>query len=370
MHWGVYSILGDGEWVMYNRKIPVDEYARLGSQFAPTHFDADAWAGHAVEAGMRYAVLTSRHHDGFCLWDSQVSEFTSVKTAARRDFVAAYLKAMRKAGLRLGLYYSLLDWRVPAYWAGPRKDPEGWARFIEYVHAQVRELCTNYGSLDILWFDGCWPYDPPSWRSGELIAMIRKLQPGILINDRTALPGDFDTPENAILPSGRMWESCQTTQSAWGYHRDEKVIGPWEVLNKLCTCASKGGNLLLNVGPKPDGTFPQGCVKLLREVGAWMKAHGEGIYGSVPVTESYNYQLATQSRDTLYLHFRWGEGLHWPSWGRYWIPGMKRRVIDAWIPASGEKVPFEYRDGAVGINVPAKYPEPFGTVALRFGVAL
>jgi alpha-L-fucosidase len=365
MHWGVYSILGDGEWVMYARKIPNEEYARLGSQFAPAHFDADAWAGHAVDAGMRYAVLTSRHHDGFCLWDSQVSEFTSVKTAAKRDFVAAYVKAMRKAGLRVGLYYSLLDWRIPAYWAGPENDPEGWARFIEYVHAQVRELCTGYGKLDVLWFDGCWPYDPPSWRSEELIAMIRKLQPGILINDRTALPGDFDTPENAILPSDRMWESCQTTQTAWGYHRDEKVISLWEVLNKLCTCASKGGNLLLNVGPKPDGTFPEGCVKLLREAGAWLKANGDGIYGSVPVTEPYNYQLATQSRDVLYLHFRWGEKLHWPSWGRYWIPGVKRRVVDVWVPATGEKVPFEWRDGAVGITVPAKYPEPFGTVALR-----
>ncbi len=198
--------------------------------------------------------------------------------------------------------------------------------------------------------------------------MIRRLQPGILINDRTALPGDFDTPENAILPSERMWESCQTTQTAWGYHRDEKVISLWEVLNKLCTCASKGGNLLLNVGPKPDGTFPEPCVKLLREVGAWLRTHGDGIYGSAPVTESYNYQLATQNakRDTVYLHFRWGESLHWPSWGTYWIAGVKRRVVDAWIPATGEKVPVQFRDGAVGITVPKAYPGPFGTVALRF----
>lgn len=365
MHWGLYSLLGKGEWAMYAEKIPVEKYSKLAARFAPARFDADTWAGHAVDAGMRYAVLTTRHHDGFCLWDSQVSDFTSVKTAARRDFVAAYVKGMRKAGLRVGLYYSLLDWRFPAYWAGPVKDPDGWKRFIDYIHAQVRELCVNYGKIDVLWFDGCWPYDPPSWRSEELLAMIRKLQPGILINDRTGLAGDFDTPENAILPSGRMWESCQITQSAWGYHKDEKVVSLWDVLNKLCTCASKGGNLLLNVGPKADGTFPKPCVALLQQVGRWMKDHGDGIYGSVPVMEPYNYQLVTRSRDTLYVHFRWGAGLHWPSWGPYWLYGVKRRVTDAWIPATGEKIPFEWKKGKVSITVPERYPEPFGTVALR-----
>lgn len=365
MHWGLYSLLGKGEWVMYADKIPTEEYAKLAERFAPARFDADAWAGHAVEAGMRYAVLTTRHHDGFCLWDSQTTGFTSVRTAAKRDFVAEYVKAMRKAGLRVGLYYSLLDWRLPAYWAGPVKDPDGWKQFIDYIHAQVRELCVNYGPIDVLWFDGCWPYDPPSWRSEELVAMIRRLQPGILINDRTGLPGDFDTPENAILPSGRLWESCQTTQSTWGYNADEKVLCQWEVLNKLCTCAGKGGNLLLNVGPKADGTFPEPCVALLRKVGRWMKSHGEGIYGSVPVTETYNYHLVTRSRNTLYVHFRWGTGLHWPSWGPYCIYGVKNRITDAWIPATGEKVPFEWKDGKVTITVPSAYPEPFGTVALR-----
>jgi len=365
IHWGLYSIHAEGEWAMFNEKIPVEEYAKLADQFCPKQFDPDLWMADAVAAGMRYAVLTTRHHDGFCLWDSQVSDFTSVKTVARRDFMADYVVACRRAGLKVGLYYSLLDWRMPAYFDGPVKNPEGWREFITYVHAQVRELCTNYGKVDVIWFDGCWPYDPESWKSEELIAMIRELQPGILINDRTGLPGDFDTPENAIIPSDRAWESCQTMQTHWGYHRNDQVVGIWEVLNKLCVCASKGGNLLLNVGPHADGHFPKACRDLLAEIGEWMKAHGEAIYGSVFVTGLYNYHLATQNSDTLYLHFRWGEGLHWPSWGPYWIHGMTRRVTDVWIPATGEKVPFRWEAGRVEITVPAAYPKPFGTVAFK-----
>ena len=137
------------------------------------------------------------------------------------------------------------------------------------------------------------------------------------------------------------------------------------MLNKLCTCASQSGNLLLNVGPKPDGTFPEPCVKLLNEIGGWMKAHGEGIYGSLPMKQRLNYHLATQNRNTVYVHFRWGTNLHWPSWGPYWIHGVERKVVKAWIPATGETIPFEWREGRVCITVPQEFPEPFGTVALR-----
>ncbi|MBS7609484.1 alpha-L-fucosidase [Candidatus Bathyarchaeota archaeon] len=198
IHWGLYSLLGRGEWVMYLEQMPASEYAKLSRKFNPTKFKAEEWVLYAREARMRYMVLTSRHHDGFSLFDSKVSDYTAPKTAAGRDLVEEFIKACHKAGMRVGLYYSLLDWRWPAYWNGPKKDPEGWSNFLEYVHIQVEEICSNYGRLDILWYDGAWPYAPEDWKSAELNAKVRKLQPEILINNRSRLPEDFDTPEQYI----------------------------------------------------------------------------------------------------------------------------------------------------------------------------
>ncbi|RLE81721.1 MAG: alpha-L-fucosidase, partial [Thermoprotei archaeon] len=165
IHWGLYSILGRAEWVMFLERIPVNEYARLADKFKPDKFDADEWAEIAKRAGARYMVFTTRHHDGFSLFDSKVSDFTSVKTAAKRDFVEEYAEACRRAGLKVGFYYSLLDWRWDAYWKGPKEDPEGWKKFLNYVHSQVEELCTQYGKIDVLWYDGNWPYTAEDWRS-------------------------------------------------------------------------------------------------------------------------------------------------------------------------------------------------------------
>jgi alpha-L-fucosidase len=364
VHWGLYSILGRGEWVMYHERIPVAEYARLADRFNPERFDAHIWASHAAEAGMRYAVLTARHHDGFSLWDSQLSDFTSVKSAARRDIVAEFVEAFRAAGLRVGLYYSLLDWRIPAYWNGPEKDPEGWAGFIEYVHGQVRELLTQYGKIDVIWFDGVWPYDPASWQSEELLGMCRRLQPQILVNDRARLPGDFDTPENQILPSDRHWESCQTLQRAWGYTTDEWVEDSSGVLRKLIRCAMGGGNLLLNVGPRPDGSFPEPAVAVLREVGRWLQVHGAGIYGSERIPYDLGY-WHTRKGKAIFLYFLWP--IHWPSWSTaYWVYGMRERVASAYIPATGQEIQTRWEAGKVCLlDLPRDCPDAMGTIALR-----
>lgn len=364
IHWGLYSLLGRGEWVMFNEKIPPEEYARLAVRELGAQFDAEQWARHAVDAGMRYAVFTTRHHDGFSLWDSQLSDFTAPKTAAKRDFVAEYVTAMRQAGLRVGLYYSLLDWRIPAHWSGPEADPAGWSAYIDYIHGQVRELLTNYGKIDMLWFDGCWPYDPVAWKADALLEMIYQLQPDILVNERTRLPGDFDTPENQIIPSDRHWETCQTSQHSWGYNNDKWVDSTWNILTKLIRAAMGGGNMLLNVGPRPDGTFPEACVQRLQEVGEWLQLHGEAIYGSERVRYDMNH-WHTRHGNTLYVHFLWD--LHWPSWGReYWIANAPERIVSAFIPATGEEIKVRWENGRVCLlDLPKEFPGPTGTVGLR-----
>jgi len=373
IHWGIYSIPARGEWVMYSERIPPEEYAPLAQQFRPSRFDADAWAALAKEAGMKYMVLTTRHHDGFSLFDSKVSEFTSVKTAVNRDFVAEYVRACRRAGMKIGFYYSLLDWRFPAYFAGPGKDPKGWEQLVNYSHAQVRELCTQYGKIDLLWYDGGWVpwakgdpalnFTPPSdpWRARELNAMVRRFQPHIIINNRSGLLEDFDTPEQHIAASSedRAWESCMTMNDNWGYSAgDHNWKSTTQLIHNLVRCASGVGNFLLNVGPKADGTIPAPSVKRLREIGAWMKMNGESIYGSERCPFGGGMVgLTTAKGNTVYMHvFRWpGEELC--------IAGVKNSVRSAYLLATGERAGIERKGDRLFLrNLPGKAPAPHDTV--------
>lgn len=333
IHWGLYAIPARGEWVMHVERIPTEEYAPLARRFRPRRFDADEWVALAKDAGMKYMVLTTRHHDGFSLFDSQVSDFTSVKTAAGRDFIGEYVRACRRARMKIGFYYSLLDWRWPAYWAGPEKDPDGWSEFREYVHAQVRELCTNYGKLDILWYDGAWPHDANAWRSAALNRMVRRLQPHIIINDRSRLPEDIDTPEQHIKASepGRAWESCMTMNDNWGYSAgDHNWKSTTQLIHNLVRTASGAGNYLLNVGPKADGTIPAASVRRLREIGKWMAVNGESVYGSQPCPFGRNMVgMTTAKGSTVYLHV-----LRWPG-EEICIAGVKSKVKSAHLLATG-----------------------------------
>ncbi len=329
IHWGLYSIPARGEWVMLIEEIPKEEYALLANSFNPKECSPESWVKLAKEAGMNYMVFTTRHHDGFSLFDSQVSEFTSAKTAAGRDFVAEYVKACRKYNMKVGFYYSLPDWRYKAYFEGPKKNPTAWKYFINYVHTQVRELCSNYGRVDVIWFDGDWPPYPgawdnvpvaEAWQSEKLFAMIRKLQPHILINNRAGLPGDFDTPEQNILTQApeRPWETCMPMNDTWGYTKaDKNWKSARQLIINLVMCVSKGGNYLLNIGPCPDGTVPSPSLKRLKEIGRWLSLHGESIYGAgisplftndppfIPFSGGM-VGLSTFKDNKIYLHvFRW-----------------------------------------------------------------
>lgn len=369
VHWGLYSLIGRGEQVLFRERLDQREYAKLARRFNPKRFDADEWARCAKDAGMKYAVLTTKHHDGFCLFDSALTGYTSAKTAAGRDLVAEYVRAFRKHGLRVGLYYSLADWRFPAYFNGPDADAKAFAAFRDYIHGQVRELCANYGKLDVLWFDGAWPHSAEVWQSQKLVRMIRRLQPGILINNRLGggtgagqggLLGDFGTPEHHITADpNRMWESCQvTTWRLWGYTKGERWRPADLLIDMLCDAASKGGNLLLNVGPKPDGTLPQPFVRRMAEVGRWMRRHGEAVYGSEPeVCEFITHGRQTVKDGALYLLVRF-----WPGSAVH-LAGLKTKVLRATLLTTGQPVHVDQQgDHLTLCGLPAKAPDPHCSV--------
>lgn len=302
VHWGMYSVLGRGEQIMWRDLMPLSEYQALADRFRPRQGWARRLAQTAAEAGMKYITLTTRHHDGYCLFDTAAHDFNAVKTGPGRDLVAEYVEAAREAGLRIGLYYSILDWRWPGTWS-PRRHPDDLSRMVALIHTQVRELLSHYGKIDLLWYDcarlpgapghGLWGGDPIDqtsaefFRAEELDALARELQPQILINNRSGVPGDFGTPEQKIRSEGndRPWETCMTLNYApnWGYLRHsmaDKTAG--EVLYNLLDAVRLGGNFMFNVGPDAEGSVSEREKPVLRAVGAWLRRHGEAVYGTRP----------------------------------------------------------------------------------------
>jgi len=374
IHWGLYSLLQRGEWVMHQERIPKAEYAKLANKFNPKKFDANAWAALAKKAGMKYMVFTTRHHEGFCLFDSKASDFTSVKTRAGKDFVAEYVKAARRAGLKVGFYYSLLDWRFPGYFEGPKKNPESFAAMVEQVHAQVKELLTNYGKIDILWYDGGWfpfldPKDAPEiqpklWKAASLNAMARKLQPHIIINNRTGLAADIDTPEQHVTASrkGRAWESCMTIGDRWGWgyiRNNPNMKTPAQLIQNLVTAAAGEGNYLLNVGPKPDGTIRKEETERLLEMGKFLKIAGESIYGSERCElDGGMLGIFTAKGTTAYLHM-----FRYPGTVAA-IAGVANKVKSARLLGSKRKLKVERGvDGRVIVKgLPATPPNRYDSV--------
>ncbi len=372
IHWGPYAAIGRGEQTLFRDHLDQAGYAQAACRWNPTLYDATRWAEIAAGAGFRYAVLTSRHHDGYCLWDSATTDYTSVRQAPRRDFVRDYIEAFRAAGLRVGLYYSLADWRIPAYWDGPAHDPDGWEAFRSYVHAQVRELLTNYGPIDVIWFDGAWPHPMDVWRSPELVNTIRALQPHILINNRLGLSeadsgeegvgrtrslGDFGTPEHRITPDpDRLWESCQvSTWRLWGHTIGEHWRSAELLLDMLVESASQGGNLLLNVGPTAEGEMPAEFVVRAEAIGRWLARNGEAIHGTETgdVTEFITYGRQTRAGDRLYLIIRF-----WDGRGEIRLAGLATPVRRAVLLSTGREVPFAQEGDILTIHgLPHERPD-------------
>ena len=284
VHWGLYSQLGRHEWVMNRERIPKREYEKLADTFKPKPRPARDWARLAKKAGMKYMVMTTKHHEGFCLWDTEQTDYNAAKRGPGRDLVREYVEACREFGLKIGFYYSLMDWHHPD---GARcaKDEAARRRFVDFTRGCVRELMTNYGKIDILWYDVSWPLATPElWESATTNAMVRELQPHILINNRSKLAEDFGTPEGHVRPesAGRAWEACMTFNGSWGYmpSANHDLHTPRQVVDMLQTCCAECGNLLLNIGPAPDGSVPEGAEPILLDVGKWVKKNREVIYGA------------------------------------------------------------------------------------------
>jgi len=362
IHWGLYSVLGRHEWAMENEGIPVAEYEQLARRFKPKANAARDWARLARQAGQKYMVMTTKHHEGFCHFDSKLTDYCAPKQGPGRDLVKEYVDAARAEGLRVGFYYSLMDWHHPDG-AGCATDEAARRRFVDYIHGQIRELLTNYGKIDILWYDVAWPLDARGWESEKMNEMVFRLQPDIIVNNRNKLDGDFATPEQRIEAANRAWESCMTMNDSWGYQKaDDNWKSPKTIVRNLVTCAHGTGNYLLNIGPRPDGSIPEESVRILNAVGKWMDRNSVTIYQSEECQPGRsNYASFSRKGNTLFMHVH-----YWPG-DTASLGGLRNKVLSARLQASGKDVKFDQDPFRVRfLNLPEKAPDdPVTTIAIE-----
>jgi alpha-L-fucosidase len=332
----------------------------LADRFNPDKLDIADWVKAAKRTGMKYMCLTTRHHDGFSLFDTSVSDYNSVKTAARRDFVREFVSACRKEEIRPALYYSVADWSDRGYTEGPEKNPEGWKRFAEIAHAQLKELMTNYGPIDYLFYDGC--PTPDSWGAAEINCELRRLQPELLISDRCQLDEDVASSENHLGAHDKPWECCMTTNGSWGCNfGDIHRKSSYELVKALATCMHNGGNFMLNLGPLADGSIPVEDRRLFEEIGCWVSRNGEAVYGTK--ANPFNYhdkKLSCYREKTVYtaLHF-----YHGPE---NVIAGVGNKVNSVRLLADNRKIKFKQIDDRVMLTgLPKKWPDILPVVALE-----
>ncbi len=370
LHWGVYSVPGRGEWLMHNEQMPVAEYDRATPGFTAEAFDPRAWAELARRNGMRYMVLTAKHHDGFCLFDTATTRRNSVDRGPRRDLVHEYAAACREAGLKVGLYFSPPDWSIDACNAGPDADPAAWRDYVDLTHTQLRELLGNYGKIDLLWFDRApnmasqSVLTPENWRTAELEAMIRRLQPDITVNDRGQIPADFHTVESSVsLPEepGMPWEGSHTMNGHWGYcPADREYKSITSLLIMLTFFNANGGNFLLNAGPDAAGRIGAPELERLEAMGRWMAQYGDTIRNlrADPEIAGGNYGMAGRRGDDVFLfvHFWYGNG-------ELVIPNCPLTFSEAELLGSGGAVAIHRHGRNIKLTgLPATPPDPYCSV--------
>ncbi len=377
IHWGLYSMPARHEWIRNFEQITIEDYQKYFELFNPDMFNPSEWAKAARNAGMKYIVFTTKHHEGFCMWDTQYTDYKITNTPYGKDALRELVDAFRAEGIKIGLYYSLLDWHHPDFTVDcvhPLRDNQeeiakneqrDMSRYAEYMRNQVTELLTNYGDIDIIWFDFSYPKDWASqkgrddWESDKLIRLIRGIKPDILINNRLDIPkaSDFITPEqyvpsHGVLDNGKitLWEGCQTFSGAWGYHRDETTWkSPRMLLEILIRHVSRGGNLLMNVGPTARGFLDERAMNALAAYGQWMKYHARSIYGCTFAPQEYpepEYCRYTYNPETkcLYLHL-----LVWPFKFIH-LPNLAGKVKYAQLLNDGSEISFRDASAKVAMN--------------------
>ncbi|GIX05657.1 MAG: alpha-L-fucosidase [Candidatus Poribacteria bacterium] len=394
IHWGIYALPARHEWVKNRERIPDEVYQKYFDHFDPDLYDPRVWAQEAKYAGMKYTVITTKHHDGFCLWDSAYTDYKAPNTPYGKDVLRPFVEAFRDAGFKIGFYHSLIDWHHPEYpidGLHPMRDNEEFRKqnahrdirkYREYLHNQTRELLTQFGKIHIMWFDfsysgADWGWSKgkgkEDWDSERLLAMVRELQPGIIVNDRLEIGGDIKTPEQ-YQPTGWLtvdgkpvvWEACQTMNGSWGYHRDNlDWKSPEMLIQMLIDTVSKGGNMLLNVGPNGRGEFEPKAIERLRAIGDWMRLHNRSIYGCTasdftpPPDARY-----TQNGNRLYLHL-----FAWP-YRHVHLPGLAGKIEYAQLLNDASEIRYREIDpnatpqntqmrglaGAVTLELPVQKP--------------
>ncbi len=359
VHWGLYSFIGRNEWAQAIECIPKNEYEKLAMKFRPKQKPAREWARLAKNAGMKYVVMTTKHHEGFCLWDTEQTNYNSVKTACDRDLVAEFVDACREFDLKIGFYYSLMDWHHPDG-ARAAHDPAARQRFLNFTKGCVRELMTNYGKIDVLWYDVALPFHcHEGWESLAMNQMARSLQPNIIINNRSQLDEDFSTPEGSVqaAESGRQWEACMTFNNvSWGYMPSaaQDSHSPRDILKMLNTACAGTGNLLLNIGPSPAGDVPLEAIEPLTTVGKWLKKNDEAVFGKLDSNPGISSACGNFSRKGKKVYF----------WCRCWpgkelvLGGFKTRLKSARLLADGKQIEFEQKSHRIILkNLPVRSPD-------------
>lgn len=378
IHWGIYSVNGiDESWSFYNGYISYEDYMKQLSGFNAENYNPKQWAILIKESGAKYAVITSKHHDGVALWDSKLSNLNVVKkTPAKRDLIKPFVKALRKEGLKTGIYYSLLDWSNEDYPNFTREkkryenDSIKWNKFVKFNFGQITEIMDNYNP-DLMWFDGDWEQSAEKWHSAEIRKLLHQKNSNIIINSRLQGYGDYATPEQGLpihKPKEKLWELCMTMNDSWGYQQNDKNYKtPYEVIRIFADVISMGGNLLLDIGPKADGTIPEEQKNILKELGHWNKKHANAIFGSnAGIPREYYAGPSTTSANgkVLYLFV---EGN--PK-GPIMLKGIKNKVENIWVVGKGTKLNFNIKmkawwssvPGIIFIDLPSELTDKYLTV--------
>jgi len=360
IHWGIYAVNGiDESWSFYNNYLSYDEYMKQLNGFTAAKYNPTQWADLIQESGAKYSVLTSKHHDGVALWDTKLSDLSVVKkTPAGRDLVGPWCDALRKHGIKVGLYFSLLDWSNPNYPGFTHSqvkytnDSVKWNKFVDFDFGQLKELSSKYNP-DLYWFDGDWEQSAEKWKAKELRKTLFGYNPNLILNSRLQGYGDYGTPEQGLpisRPKDKFWELCMTVNESWGYQgTDHDFKSANQIIRIFIDCLNLGGNLLLDIGPKADGTIPDEEVSVLKELGRWTKKHHESIYGTeagIPLGHYYGATTLSKEKDLLYLFVDGKQN------GPLLIKGLKNQVNRIWVVGNGTKLSWKVMGKAYWSEVP------------------